>query len=104
MSSGQVGVGLTITFRQHRVPVTHYALAITAVEQPARWRLGAFLDDIVWRTVDVQRGAEVMDDRRIRTFALTSPVDCCRLRLSSFDMSEDEMIVHGFDVFGTILT
>jgi hypothetical protein len=96
--------GVEVHFVHHRVRVTHYALVATVVfggiSNPS-WEVDSAGEDSVWRTVDVRGG--VASTRQIRTFALAAPVECSRVRIRCLAQGPAQLLVHGFDVFGTVL-
>jgi hypothetical protein len=70
--------------------------------EPPGWQLESSGEDRVWTRVDCRRGGGVQQ-REFHTFQLASPVECTRLRLRGLKDTENEVILHGFDVFGSVL-
>jgi hypothetical protein len=86
----------------HRLRVTHYALSLSGSEAPLGWELECQTAKDTWVTVDVRR--DVPATREIRTIELAEPVECQMLRILCIPSGAgDPPILHGFDVFGTIL-
>jgi hypothetical protein len=99
LSTGQVVNDVENQFVHHRIRVTHYAIAATGVVDPPGWQLDAAGEDRVWTTVDVRSGG--IQGHQFGTFSLATPVECSRLRLRGVGDDDNEIVVHGFDVFGS---
>jgi hypothetical protein len=92
----------SLMIARHRVCVTHYAVSASASHRPLGWQLECQMEKDIWMVVDVRRDAPAT--REIRTIALAEPIECHALRIRWISAGPGgPPILHGFDVFGTIL-
>jgi hypothetical protein len=100
------GCFVQLHFPNHRIRVTHYALALQSAFTPGAhsWRFLSSLDGTDWTTVEEREGEQTADGSPsgVKAFALPAPTECHFARIETLP-GASALTVQGFEVFGSIL-